>query len=130
MIPQTYNNLIKETNDKYLEKIGEYLSVTEKENSALVIFDKLNLGILDDILMDIYKQVEASANKGNKKIVKVIFEANSLVKLQSFDNGTPYIYILGEEFEFFKPEDYFELIDVFLNNMCDKFGIVYQKMVW
>lgn len=74
--------------------LEQVLSPTEKKNSKIVeTNDKSVLTVLNWIgtLKDI------NENEPYDKIVRVVFINEEIIKLQSYDNGTPYIFVLGEK---------------------------------
>ena len=113
--------------DDTMNKLDKILSKTEKKKSHIVPIRESNVkkGYIGTgtrgVLYAINQMIKYSF-KGNKKIVRIILESNNIVKLMSYDNGTPIIYVFDENHSEIK--DLSSILEFF----CIKHDLIYSEI--
>lgn len=87
-----------------LEKV---LSPTEKKNSKIIETKGKSLRRVLNMIIAIK---DLNENEEFNKIVRVILINEDIVKLQTYDNGTPYIFVLESKDENVYLEDCLEIL--------------------
>lgn len=101
MVKLTYNKgkieLKEIVGDETMKKLDKVLSVTEKETSHIELINISPLRVLFQRIATIRMHL----SKGNKKLTRVLLDSDNIVKLETSDNGTPFVFVINENhFEF------------------------------
>jgi len=96
--------------------IDRYLSETEKRTSQIV---KVGNEPTRQILNIIAGIKWLRRNEKNKRIVRVILDNGFIVKLQSYDNGTPIIFVF---------EDKTRVLKTGLEILCESEGLDFSEI--
>ena len=100
-------------------KVENVLSRTEKKNSLIIRWGDKPLTKLFNEISGI---IEGSKGQGNKEYVRIVLFYDNVIKLQTFDNGTPFIFEIDEN-----NESLF-MLDQSLDIFCDERDLVYSKV--
>lgn len=99
-----------------MKNIEEYLSRTEKRNSKIVVMENKPLRRGLNLIIGLKDLNETDKYK---RIVRIVFVQDYIVKLQSYDNGTPYVIV------FKKDEEYLEEC---LKILCKREKLIFSKI--
>lgn len=94
----TYNEgkieLTNTLGDEIMDKLDKVLSITEKETSKIVFVNDIE-NHLNEVLNTI-RLLRGLCFTGDKKLTRIIINSGNVMKLESFDNGTPIVFVTNE----------------------------------
>ena len=99
----TYNTYNELNGDETLPNLKNCLSRTEKKTSKIVKVDKYSINTAFGL---INSAILLNEDEKFNKIVRIIFENGNIIKLQTYDNGTPFVFVFDKqnaELEYVEP---------------------------